>query len=92
MKFKTFGICAKILKTWNRLPGLLCLKNINSKCEQKLGYWRKASQPHTVQKADSPGKFWERNLFFLVAYIFIICLANLITTGILIYFFLETLY
>lgn len=40
----------------------------------------------------SPGKFWQRNLIFLVGFIFMICLANLITTGILIYFFLETLH
>lgn len=53
---------------------------------------RKVPQWYFGEKADSPKKFWERNLIFLVGFIFMICLANLITTGILIYFFLETLH
>ena len=52
----------------------------------------KVGKAYTGKKADSPGKFWERNFIFLVGFIFMICLANLITTGILIYFFLETLH
>lgn len=52
---------------------------------------RKVPQWYFGEKADSSGKFSEKKLIFLVGFIFMICLANLITTGILIYFFLENL-
>jgi hypothetical protein len=52
----------------------------------------KVPSAYTLEKADSPGNFWERNLILLLAFIFMICLANLITTLILIYFFLENLH
>lgn len=52
----------------------------------------KVPQWYFGEKADSSGKFSEKKLIFLVGFIFMICLANLITTGILIYFFLETLH
>lgn len=53
---------------------------------------RKVPQWYFGEKADSSGKFSEKKLIFLVGFIFMICLANLITTGILIYFFLENLH
>ena len=52
----------------------------------------KVPSAYTLEKPHSPGKFWERNLILLLAFIFMICLANLITTGILIYFFLENIH
>jgi hypothetical protein len=65
---------------------------ILNKLFQKQGNAGKVGRALTGKKADSSGKFWERNLILLLAFIFIICLANLITTLILIYFFLENLH
>lgn len=73
-----------ILKTPKNLPTITPIQSQENP--------RKVPSAYTGQKADSPRKFWERNLIFLVGFIFMICLANIITTGILIYFFLETLH
>lgn len=49
---------------------------------------RKVGQALTGKKADSSGKFLEKKLIFLLAFIFMICLANLITILFLINIFL----
>lgn len=53
-----------------------------------VGFSRFPLKALTGKKADSPGNFWERNLIFLLAFIFMICLANLITILFLINIFL----
>jgi hypothetical protein len=52
------------------------------------GNGEKVPGVYYIEKADSPGKFLERNLIFLLAFIFMICLANLITILFLINIFL----
>jgi hypothetical protein len=79
-------------KMINRINHFTLIRIILNKLFRKQGNAGKVGRALTGKKADSPGKFWERNLIFLLAFIFMICLANLITTEILIYFFLETLY
>lgn len=73
-----------ILKTPKNVPTIIPIPSQEN--PRKVPHW------YFGGKADSRGKFWERNLIFLVGFIFMICLANLITTGILIYFFLENLH
>jgi hypothetical protein len=73
-----------ILKTPQKIPTITLLESQESP--------EKVTSAYTFKKANSPGKFLERNLIFLLAFIFMICVANLITTGILIYFFLENLH
>ena len=48
----------------------------------------KVPSAYTGKKADSSGKFLEKKLIFLLAFIFMICLANLITILFLINIFL----
>jgi hypothetical protein len=48
----------------------------------------KVPSVYTGKKADSSGKFLEKKLIFLLAFIFMICLANLITILFLINIFL----
>lgn len=49
---------------------------------------RKVPQWYFGKKADSPRNFWERNLIFLVGFIFMICLANL---GMILFFIFKFL-
>lgn len=76
----------------NRISHFDLIRIILNKLFQKQENLGKVPSAYTGKKANSPKKFWERNLIFLVGFIFMICLANLITTGILIYFFLKTLH
>jgi hypothetical protein len=88
MKLKINSAFKKIAKAWQSLPGLLCKNNSKIKLCQKTRNGGKVNQAIIVKKANSPGKFLERNLIFLLAFIFIICLANLITILFLINIFL----
>jgi hypothetical protein len=60
----------------------------NEEYLERLGNLGKLGRGFMGKKHDSPGKFLERNLIFLLAFIFMICLANLITILFLINIFL----
>jgi len=78
----------QIPKTINRINHFTVIRMILNKLFRKQGKVRKVSRALTGKKADSSGKFLERNLIFLLAFIFMICLANLITILFLINIFL----
>lgn len=78
-------------KMINRISHFDLIRIILNKLFQKQENLGKVTSAYTGKDGHSPKKFWERNLILLVGFIFMICLANLLITGILIYFFLETL-
>lgn len=83
---------SKLIK-WDENFELLKYQTLtNKEYLERLENLEKLGRGFMGKKADSPRKFLERNLILLVGFIFMICLANLITTGILIYFFLENLH
>jgi hypothetical protein len=75
-------------KMINRITHFAQIRIILNKLFQKQGKVRKVGRALMGKKADSSGKFLERNLIFLLAFIFMICLANLITILFLINIFL----
>jgi hypothetical protein len=72
----------------NRITHFAQIRIILNKLFQKQGKVRKVGRALTGKKADSSGKFLEKKLIFLLAFIFMICLANLITILFLINIFL----
>jgi hypothetical protein len=75
-------------KTINRIKHFTVIRMILNKLFRKQGNAGKVGQALTGKKADSPRNFLERNLILLLAFIFMICLANLITILFLINIFL----
>jgi hypothetical protein len=75
-------------KMINRITHFAQIRIILNKLFQKQGKVRKVGRALTGKKADSSGKFLEKKLIFLLAFIFMICLANLITILFLINIFL----
>jgi hypothetical protein len=72
----------------NQITRFSLIRMIVNKVFQKQGKVRKVGRALTGKKADSPRNFLERNLILLLAFIFMICLANLITILFLINIFL----
>jgi hypothetical protein len=60
----------------------------NEEYLERLGNLGKLGRGFMGKKADSPRNFLERNFILLLAFIFMICLANLITILFLINIFL----
>jgi hypothetical protein len=75
-------------KMINRITHFALIRIILNKLFQKQGKVKKVDWALIGKKADSPRNFLERNLIFLLAFIFMICLANLITILFLINIFL----
>jgi hypothetical protein len=75
-------------KMINIITHFALIRIILNKLFKKQGNPRKVPSAYTGKKPDSPRNFFERNLIFLLAFIFMICLANLITILFLINIFL----
>jgi hypothetical protein len=65
-------------KTISRINHFALIRIILNKLSQKQGKVRKRGQSLTGKKADSPRNFFERNLILLLAFIYMILLANLL--------------
>jgi hypothetical protein len=82
---KDFNNLPEIEQNYTRFGNARVYLNAHTQSKGNNG---KLPGVYYMGKADSPRNFLERNLIFLLAFIFMICIANLITILFLINIFL----